>query len=95
MPFSLELPEQLRKQGWKVKIRERERAEEPHVNIIRRTHTWRLGLRSLEFLDRTPSPKGVPCELLDHITAHADRLRAEWDRVHPHNPVAETEDDDA
>jgi hypothetical protein len=37
MAFSLPLSPPLRAQGWKVKIRDRERSEPPHVTILHRT----------------------------------------------------------
>jgi hypothetical protein len=95
MPFRLELPPGLAARRWKVKMRDREGPEEPHVSLLNRTRTWRLGLRSFEFLDREPPPAEVPEDLLDHVRAHADRLRTEWDRMYPANPVAGAEDDDA
>ena len=95
MAFELELPPALAARRWKVKIRDREGPEEPHVSIINRTRTWRFGLRSRGFLDSSPPPNEVPKALLDHIQANAELLRGEWDRMYPANPVAGTEDDDA
>jgi hypothetical protein len=51
MPFDLRLARQLAKAGWKVKIRDKERLEEPHLTIIKGTRSWRIGLRSRAFLD--------------------------------------------
>jgi 2'-5' RNA ligase len=43
--YTLELPERLRRRGWKVKIRNLERNEQPHVTVLRKTSSWRFGLR--------------------------------------------------
>jgi hypothetical protein len=100
MPYSLPLPESLRQQGWKVKIRDKERVEEPHVTVIRGKVWWRFGLRSRQFLDAHPDPRLVPNEVVDEILAATDVLCEEWDDAYPENPVlseqeeAEDEDDD-
>lgn len=60
MAYEIELPRHLKRQGWKIKIRDRERAEPPHVTIIRRTNSWRWGLREQDFLDTIPEPTDVP-----------------------------------
>lgn len=52
MAFDLPLPVPLRKQGWRVKIRDKERLEPPHATILRRTTAWRLSLRTAEFWTR-------------------------------------------
>ena len=56
MPHALELPKRLKAQGWKVKIREKERLEPPHVTIMCRRKEWRLSLRDGEFLCRLEGP---------------------------------------
>jgi len=89
MPFELDVPAALQRQGWKVKIRERERVEPPHVTIIRRTKTWRYGLRGGGFLDVRPSPRDVPAELVAHVDARLADLRAAWDAMYPENPVGD------
>ena len=45
MPYELPLPKKLRAEGWKVKIREKERVEPPHVTVMHKAEEWRLGLR--------------------------------------------------
>ena len=50
MPYSFNLSKQLRNQGWKVKIYEKERLEPPHLTIRRLNRTWRVNLRTREFL---------------------------------------------
>jgi hypothetical protein len=87
MPFELELPSSLRKQRWKVKIRERERVEPPHVTIIRNALAWRFDLRDLVFLDKDPPPRDVSRAVVDRVVANIDELRAAWDRMYPENPV--------
>ncbi len=94
MAFALPLSPPLPKQGWKVKIRDRERLEPPHVTIIRGTQTWRFSLRSGEFLDDDPDPREVPENLLSEIYQDLERLRFEWDQMYPENPVQAKEDDD-
>jgi len=78
-----------------VKIRDREGPEEPHVSIIRRTTTWRVGLRALQVLDSEPPPDHLPKALLDLVREQATQLRAAWDSLYPGNPVREKEADDA
>jgi hypothetical protein len=56
--YELELPKKLKAERWKVKIRDRERSEPPHVTILHKTRAWRIGLRSGSFLDREP-PAGT------------------------------------
>lgn len=87
MPFTLVLPAALERQGWRVKIREKERLEPPHVTFIRRARTWRFALRECRFLDREPPPRDVPPALVEHVLARVDELRAAWDRMYPENPV--------
>ena len=94
MPFSLPLPQPWDSQGWKVKIRDRERLEPPHVTLLHRTRAWRLDLRTGGFMDREPEPKDVPLALLDHVRASWSALHEAWDRMYPENPVASTETDD-
>jgi hypothetical protein len=86
MPYSLPLPELLAHQGWKVKIRDRERNEPPHVTILDRTRAWRYGLRKLEFLDREPPPREVPDEVIAAIHAGLEECRRVWDQMYPENP---------
>ena len=48
MPFELLVPAADR--GWKVKIREKERNEEPHVHVMFKTRDFRISLRTRAFL---------------------------------------------
>ena len=94
MPFTLSLPEPWRSRGWKVKIRDRERLEPPHVTILFKTRAWRFNLRSEMFLDKKPDPKEVPKEVVDAIRASLAVLREAWDRMFPENPISSEEPGD-
>lgn len=94
MPFALNLPEPWPSRGWKVKIRDRERLEPPHVTILQKTRAWRFNLRSETFLDNEPDPKDVPKEIVDEIRSNLTLLREEWDRMFPGNPISSEEPDD-
>ncbi len=41
MPYELLLPSRVRAQGWKVKIRDKERLEPPHATVLKRMESWR------------------------------------------------------
>jgi hypothetical protein len=94
VPFDLLLPLHLRKARWKVKIREKETREPPHVTILRGTKACRIDLRNGEFMDRKPDPAEVPDELVDFIKSEENwqRLCDEWDEKYPANPVRHQED---
>lgn len=87
MTFTLPLPDDWAKQGWKARIRSDERTEEPHVTVMRRTFGWRISLRTGELLDSAPDPREVPPEVLDEVWRGRRRLRLEWDQRCPENPV--------
>ena len=89
-PASRALPAQ----GWKVKIRDRERNEPPHVTVLHKTRVWRFDLRSGGFLDKQPDPKDVPEQVIVEVEKQMELLRREWDEMYPENPVAPPEDDD-
>ena len=95
MAYTLPLSEALRKARWKVKIRDKETREPPHVTIIRGTDAWRIDLRDGEFMDDEPDPAEVPEELIDLVTEPDtwQALCANWDEMYPDNPV--NDDDDA
>ena len=63
----MRLPDAFRKDRWKVKIRDKETREAPHVTIIRGTEAWRINLRTGEFMDGQPDPSDVPSEIIDYI----------------------------
>jgi hypothetical protein len=94
VPFTLNLPEPWVSRGWKVKIRDRERLEPPHVTILQKTRSWRIDLGSENFLDKEPDPKEVPKEVVDEIRSNLPLLRQEWDRMFPENPISSEEPDD-
>ena len=87
MPYDHPVPEPFGSSGWKMKIRDRERNEEPHVTIIRKQSFWRFGLRSLVFLDRLPDPRDVPSEITKTIHRDLDLFCQAWDAMYPQNPV--------
>ncbi len=87
MPFHLELPEALRLQGWKVKIRDRERLEQPHATVLHGCRAWRFGLRDRRFLDDSPHPREVPEEIHRILRSRRGALQEAWDRMYPENPV--------
>lgn len=94
MPFSLPLPQPWDSQEWKVKIRDRERLEPPHVTVLHRSRAWRWNLRTGGFMDADPPPGDVPKEIVAIVVENMARLRAEWDAMYPSNPVARREADD-
>ncbi|HEU0079658.1 MAG TPA: hypothetical protein VFQ76_18515, partial [Longimicrobiaceae bacterium] len=87
MAYSFSVPAALAQQGWKVKIRDRERNEPPHVTILFRTRAWRYGLRERLFLDREPPPREVPVKVIAAIEAQLGQIKAVWDQMYPENPV--------
>jgi hypothetical protein len=95
MAHELALPKRLKARGWKVKIREKERLEPPHVTILCRHKVWRLGLRDGSFL---VPPGGrwseIDDELRDIIEENWKALQEAWDRKYPSNPISSEEDDD-
>ena len=96
VPFDLPLSAALRKARWKVKIREKESREPPHVTILRGTRAWWINLRTGEFMDRQPDPADVPDEIIDHIKAEENwaLLCEQWDKKYPANPVYDPDDND-
>jgi hypothetical protein len=71
-----------------------ETREPPHVSILRRTQSWRINLRTGDFMDQRPDPSLVPEELLQLIR-NAETwkwLCDQWDFKYPDNPVSSTED---
>lgn len=94
MTYALKLPDRLSQQGWKVKIRNLERGEAPHVTIILKTRAWRYGLRDLRFLDTSPSPKDVSDEVTAEVGVQIEVLRREWDVRYPENPIGSIGEDD-
>jgi hypothetical protein len=95
MPFELRFAKNLKRQGWKVKIREKERLEPPHVTILRGTSEWRVGLRDGEFLI---PPGGSWAEIDDEVRAAIEKnwtnLQEAWDEKYPTNPISSEEAND-
>jgi hypothetical protein len=93
MAYTLPLTAALTRARWKVKIRDKETREPPHVTIIRGTDAWRIDLRKKEFMDDSPDPSQVPGVLIDQIMAETtwQQLCDAWDRMYPRNPVADLE----
>jgi hypothetical protein len=94
MAFSLPLPSPWDHQGWKLKIRDRERLEPPHVTVLHRSRAWRWNLRSGGFMDADPPPNDVPTEIVVFIERSLVTLRPAWDAMYPTNPVESLESDD-
>ncbi len=78
---------------WKVKIRDNERVEDPHLSIIRGTTVWRVCLRDGRFMDGG-SWKDMPAGLEQAITANWQHLCEAWDRMYPDNPVKRDDQED-
>lgn len=95
MPFDLPLSKQLARARWKVKIFDKENREPPHLTIVRGTEKWRIDLRKWAFMDRHPPPRDVDEGVIAAIEDNWALLCAEWDRIHPDNPVGGGEDEDA
>jgi len=91
MSFSLRLPQEFASQ-WKVKIRDRERLEPPHVTLIRAERSWRLNLRTGEFMDAFPGPQDVPEPLKRWVFMNWQVLCRAWDGAYPENKVFPTEE---
>ncbi|QVL30741.1 hypothetical protein KIH39_18025 [Telmatocola sphagniphila] len=86
----------LKSARWKVKIRDKENREPPHFTIIRGTKSWRIDLRTAEFMDDSPDPSEIPKELIELIRDEANwqELCDVWDKMYPHNPVSDDENAD-
>jgi len=84
-------PDPVARRGWRVKIRDRERVEPPHVTILFKTKAWRWGLRERRFLDAEPDPGEVPQALVDHLSRILPELIAAWDKLYPDNKVGSEE----
>jgi hypothetical protein len=95
MPFEWPLPKTLKSEGWKVKIREKERVEPPHVTVMHRADEWRLGLRDKRLL---VPPGGrirdIDPEVMRIIEGHWERLKEAWDAKYPENPISSAEDEE-
>jgi hypothetical protein len=93
MPFQLPLPRKLKAEGWKVKIREKERVEPPHITIMHKAEEWRLGLRDRQLLVPPGGRlKDIDGEVMRIIDEQWRRLIEAWDEKYPENPVSSAED---
>ena len=93
MTFRLPLPPRLAR-AWQVKIRDNERLEPPHVTILRGTRSWRLSPRTGRLLDRQPSGRLLPQELVEFVRMHLPLLVEHWDTMYPSNPVRSSDGED-
>lgn len=91
MAFSLQLPVDLREAGWKVKIRDRERLEPPHVTILYKMDAWRIDLRTGRFLEADASWRGVDPRVRGAVEDAWEQLCRAWDATYPDNPVGRAE----
>lgn len=89
MAYSFPLSKQLSQEGWKAKIRDKERCETPHLTILFKTRAWRLSLRDGKFLDEGDKWSQIDKRVRAAITAAAalQELREAWDAMYPENPV--------
>jgi hypothetical protein len=95
MPFELPLPRKLKAAGWKVKIREKERVEPPHVTVMHKADEWRLGLRDQRLLAPPGGRiKDIDPGVMQIIEDHWERLFEAWDVKYPENPVSSAGDED-
>jgi len=94
MPHEIRLPKRLKARGWKVKIREKERLEPPHVTIMCGKKEWRVGLRDESFL---VPPGGTWADIDDEVRQIIEEnwsdLQDAWDEKYPSNPISSKEDD--
>jgi Domain of unknown function (DUF4160) len=95
MPSDLPLPRKLAS-SWRVKIYDNERLEPPHVTVVKGRKSWRINLRTKEFMDDEPPPKDIHKAVTQVVKGNWRRLQREWNRIHPNNAVEieEGEDDD-
>lgn len=93
-PFDLELPARWKGAKWKVKIRDNEAVEEPHVTILHGPDVWRVSLRDCHFMDGG-SWNDVEDEVRETIQAPKNwkKLRDAWDARFTHNLVGGKDDD--
>ncbi len=95
MPFDVPLPRKLKAEGWKVKIREKERVEPPHVTIMHKADEWRLGPRDKQLL----VPPGGRIKDIGHAVMqitddHWEQLIEAGDEMYPENQVSSAEDEE-
>jgi hypothetical protein len=92
MPYELPLPKKLKAEGWKVKIREKERVEPPHVTVMCKADEWRIGLRDKRLLVPPGGRfKDIDPAVMQIIEEYWERLKEAWDAKYPENPVSSAE----
>ena len=79
--------------GSRLKIRDKERVEPPHVTLFFQERVWRFGLRDRAFLDDEPPAREVPKALVRELGDRIAEFTAEWDRLYPDNPVSSPDSD--
>ena len=89
MAYRIVLGKKWTDMGWKVKIRDKERVEPPHVTIIRGRDSWRFGLREMTFLDKVPDPNKVPDEITQIVRRRKRSISEKWNQMYPENPVGD------
>jgi hypothetical protein len=87
VPYEYKPGEPFEAQGWKVKIRERERLEPPHVTVIKGVKSWRWDLRKQSFMDKEPPSKDVPPALIERIKSEHSNFVKQWNLKYPENKV--------
>lgn len=94
MPFELPLPKRLKAEGWKVKIREKERVEPPHVTILHKADEWRLGLRDRQLLVPPDGRiKDIDAVVMKIVDEHWESLQEAWDAKYPDNPISSADEE--
>ena len=88
MPITFDISADLKKSGWKVKIREKETVEPPHVTVINGLKAWRWDLREKKFMDKKPPKKLVPTAIVKFLKENHGDIVAAWDKKYPLNKVA-------
>ena len=95
MPYVVPLPRKLKAEGWKVKIREKERVEPPHVTVMHKAEEWRLGLRDKQLLEPPGGQiRDIDPAVMQIIEENWEQLKEAWDEKYPENPVSSADRED-
>lgn len=98
MALNVSLPKREHSEGWRLKIRDNERLEPPHVTVLfKGTAIGRWGLRERAFLvppacSLNDVPQAVRDLLGDDATFKA--MCEHWDKTYASNPVGGSDDPD-
>ncbi len=92
MPYSLLVPANL--SNWSIKIYDKERLEPPHITVNNGECTWRINLRTKEFMDPAQPGCKLHKQVKKLILDNWTWLVEEWDKRYPNNQVAPKEKDD-